>query len=374
MRGISGGPQWPHWYQWIRGERPGHDDARLEIWGYVGQPSYGCGDDLTLHVSTNAKAFDVAIYHDGAEPSVVYRSSGLPGTVHPTPADAYATGCGWPAAVTITVPADWRSGGYVVEFTASDHRGNATQDGFFVLRVGDTDRRAEVAFVVATYTWQAYNDWGGGSAYSLDRVASTEPSDVAKPTESQRDSGGFSPRLSFHRPWARGLIRQPSGAPRIALSKAPAIGWAPRREQGEWAIANGYSYWSGSAGWAGFDGLFAHWAERNGYIIDYLSQWDLDRDPACLDGYRCVVTVGHDEYWTATGRNVLDGFIEAGGRYARFAGNILWQTRLESADDPSLLQIHTRARSISPLSGSETPHRSIREPGHLQPPGHDVRR
>lgn len=330
LRGISAGPQWPHWYQWIRGERPAQDSSPLEIWGYVGCPSYRPGDDLTLHVSTTADAFDVVIYRDGAKTSVVYQRSQLPGAIHPTPADAFASGCGWPAALTLTVPEDWQSGGYVIEFTASDHRGTTTQEGFFVLRAGD-DRRAAIAFVVATYTWQAYNDWGGGCAYSLDPT-SADPSGADGTTKSTRDAGGFSPRLAFDRPWGRGLIRQPAGAPRIALPTARAIGWAPRREQGEWAIANGYSYWSGSAGWAGFDGLFARWAEQNGYVIDYLSQWDLDRDPECLDGYRCVVTVGHDEYWTARGRNVLDAFIEEGGRYARFAGNILWQTRLENSD------------------------------------------
>jgi hypothetical protein len=72
------------------------------------------------------------------------------------------------------------------------------------------------------------------------------------------------------------------------------------------------------------------WAEQNGYAIELLTQWDLDRDPECLNSYVCVVTVGHDEYWTAAGRRVLDSFIERGGRYARFAGNILWQIRLEN--------------------------------------------
>ena len=109
------------------------------------------------------------------------------------------------------------------------------------------------------------------------------------------------------------------------------MGWAPRREQGEWSIANGYSYWSGAAGWGTFDGLFVRWAERQGYAIDLLTQWDLDRDPECISPYGCVVTVGHDEYWTGAGRRALDAYIEAGGRYARLAGNILWQVRIEDS-------------------------------------------
>lgn len=331
MRGISSGPQWPHWYQWIRGERPGDDPRQLEIWGYAGQPSYAAGEALTLHVSTTAAAFEVVIYRDGAEQEVVHRQSGVAGTRHPTPEDAYAAGCGWPAALSVEVPVTWRPGAYVVEFTASDERGTATQDGFFVVRAGAPSGR--IALILATYTWQAYNDWGGGSAYSRDRASSAEPdaADHAEESSSQRTAEGFSPRLSFARPWARGLIRRPLGAPRVALGTAPPMGWALRREQGEWSIANGYSYWSGAAGWGTFDGLFVRWAERQGYAIDLLTQWDLDRDPECISPYRCVVTVGHDEYWTGAGRRALDAHIEAGGRYARLAGNILWQVRLEDS-------------------------------------------
>jgi hypothetical protein len=331
-RGVSSGPQWAHWRAALRAERPAEDPSTLEIWGYIGQPSYAPGDTLTLHVSTTAQKYTVVIYRDGSTQDVVYSSDKLLGSMPPTPDDAFAVGCGWPATHTLTVPATWRPGGYVVEFTASDERGTATQDGFFVVRPGRGDRTQRIVLVLATYTWQAYNDWGGGSAYSLDSAGGADSTAAGSSLEQadSRSVGGFSPRLSFDRPWARGLIRLPAGAPRIPLKDSPPVGWALRREQGEWAFANGYSYWSGSAGWASFDALFARWAERQGYSIDFLTQWDLDRDGDCLDPYQCVVTVGHDEYWTSTGRGVLDTFIERGGRYARLAGNILWQIRLEN--------------------------------------------
>jgi hypothetical protein len=121
----------------------------------------------------------------------------------------------------------------------------------------------------------------------------------------------------------------PAGAPRIPLQHSPAIGWAPRYEAAEWAWANGFSVWSIAAGWARYDGLFARWTERNGYSIEFLSQWDLDHMPEVLDQYKCVITVGHDEYWTGPGRAALDRFVDAGGHYVRLAGNIFWQVRLE---------------------------------------------
>jgi hypothetical protein len=325
--------QWSHWSHWVRGARPAEDPTVLEVWGYAGQPSYAPGEQLTLHVSTTASRFDVAIYRDGREFELAHRLTGVPGQHHSTPLDAHAVGCGWPATATVEIPHAWSPGAYVVELTASDERGTTTQEAFFVVRPAHPGRDKPIGVVLATYTWQSYNDWGGGSAYSRDpppdgghASAATVSADVVA---AQRSPEGFSPRLSFERPWARGFVRLPEGAPRIAMRHPPPMDWAPRHEQAEWAFANGYAYWSDSAGWARFDGLFVRWAEQQGYPIELLTQWDLDRDPSCLQEYACVVTVGHDEYWTATGRRALDDFIERGGRYLRLAGNIFWQIRIE---------------------------------------------
>ena len=59
-------------------------------------------------------------------------------------------------------------------------------------------------------------------------------------------------------------------------------------------------------------------------------------DPAILDDYALAVFVGHDEYWSAEMRDAVDVYVEKGGRVARFAGNFLWQTRIE---DGGLSQI-----------------------------------
>jgi hypothetical protein len=203
-----------------------------------------------------------------------------------------------------------------------------TQEGFFVLRPL-AGCEGPLAVILATYTWQEYNDWGGGSGYSRDPTPG-EGAAVAGLGD-QRSLDGFCPRLSYDRPWARGFIRLPVGAPRASLKHPPPIGWAPRYEQQEWAYANGYSIWSGMAGWARYDRFFVRWAEQNSYDLDVLSQWDLDQTPDLLGPYRGVITVGHDEYWTAFGRDQLDQFIAKGGSYARLAGNIFWQVRLEDS-------------------------------------------
>ena len=153
------------------------------------------------------------------------------------------------------------------------------------------------------------NDWGGANFY--EGLGGPDGIGPARATSTQR-------------PWARGQIRIPEGAPRVPVQGDLPIGAAPRYANLEWAFARGYSKYAGAAGWASFDSLFACWAEQNGYQLDYFAQDDLGKYPAILNGYRTVVMVGHDEYHTREERLAIDRFIESGGHLARFAGNQIW--------------------------------------------------
>ena len=183
-----------------------------------------------------------------------------------------------------------------------------TQDAFFVLRAAVPGRRSKLAMVAATYTWQEYNDWGGGCGYFSDEYVDH----TADPLEVREKS--FRPRLGFHRPWSRGLIRTPVGAPRIA-QPPPPVGAAVGIPAADWAISHGYSVWTVAAGWARYDALTFRWLEANGYEPELLSQWDLDRDPGVLDGYGGG---GHHRP-----RRVLDGRRPKRPRPVRRAGRRL---------------------------------------------------
>ena len=320
-RGSSEG-QWLTWLERITAEGPAADLDALEIWGYTDQPSYAPGETVSLHVSTTAPTWGFEVWRDGHAFEKVHELDGLAGTRHPVPDDVVASGCGWPQGASFEIPATWTSGGYIVVLRAHAGGREVTQDAFFVLRPAVPGQRSKLAMVAATYTWQEYNDWGGGCGYFSDEYIDH----TADPLEVREKS--FRPRLSFERPWSRGLIRTPVGAPRLAQPPPPP-GAAVGVPAADWAISNGYSVWTVAAGWARYDALTFRWLEANGYQPELLSQWDLDRDPAVLDNYSAVVTTGHDEYWTAGGRAVLDRFIEGGGRYARLAGNIVWQVRME---------------------------------------------
>ncbi|MCI3948516.1 MAG: hypothetical protein K0R11_450 [Acidimicrobiales bacterium] len=96
---------------------------------------------------------------------------------------------------------------------------------------------------------------------------------------------------------------------------------------------NHLSAWAGSAGWPDWELPFVQWAEREGYVLDVATNADLEDHPDLLSGYRLLLSVGHDEYWSAPMRDTVEGFIGRGGNVAFLSGNTsFWQVRLE---DPS---------------------------------------
>ena len=337
-RGTAEG-QWQTWLERLPWDGWISDSDALQIWGYVSQPSYRPGDTVDLCVSTTADTWGFEVWRDGDQFEKVYEAFGIAGVEHPVPADPVADGCGWPVGATFTIPHDWASGGFVVVLRGEREGSVVSHDAFFVLRAADLGARSKLALIVATYSWQEYNDWGGGCGYS-----SKDFDDQSLDPLVVRETS-FRPRLSFERPWSRGMIRVPVGVPRLA-SPPLAVGAAIGIPAVDWCIANGYSPWTVANGWARYDGLTVRWLEREGYAPELLSQWDLDRDPGVLDAYDVVVTTGHDEYWTAAGRAVLDRFVEGGGRYARLAGNIIWQVRME--DDLRTQVCHKYAAHADP--------------------------
>jgi hypothetical protein len=337
-RGTAEG-QWSTWIERITCDGWLDEPDALQIWSYTGQPSYAPGDTAEIHVSTTADTWSIEIWRDGATWEKVHEEHGLAGVTHRVPDDVVAQGCGWPVGASFEIPADWTTGGYVVVCTGQRGNEQTSQDGFFVLRAIEPGRVSKLAMIVATYSWQEYNDWGGGCGYFSDEFIDH----TADPLEVREKS--FKARLSFHRPWARGLIRCPVGVPRLAQPPLP-LGAAVGVPAADWAISNGYSVWTIANGWARYDGLTARWLEAEGYAPELLSQWDLDNDPSILDNYDVVVTTGHDEYWTSGGRQILDDFIERGGRYARLAGNIIWQVRME--DDLRTQVCHKYAAHADP--------------------------
>lgn len=296
-------------------ERP--TGTGLEAWCYTDKYSYLPGETVDLHVHTTAATYTVEVIRDGLHPETVLTRDGLPGRAWDTPEDAYARGCGWPVATSLSIPADWESGMYLIVIRAQRDNVTVENEHFFVVRPIEPGKRTPFVLILTTSTLLAYNDWGGANHY---RGMGSDPTvDVG------------SPLSSMHRPIGRGFLRKPPGAPRNRHEYVPPPFWEPRYEAYEWARLRGYSRHHADAFWATYERPFVVWAQQNDIVLDIITQDDLDRVPGILNGYRCAVIVGHDEYWSWAMRDAMDEFLEAGGNVARFGANYLWQVRLEGS-------------------------------------------
>jgi hypothetical protein len=333
-RPLRNDDHWVHdyWY-----EAPRDDPAVAEVYTYTDAMSYAPGDEVCFHSSTTAATWSLEIYRDGLHPAPVHVAHDLPGAFTPTPARAYAEGCGWPVRHRWRVPADCASGFFRVVSTCRRADGSRVmQHHFFVVRPTEATRR-KLLMLLPTATWMAYNDWAGANHYQgIDGTGRNLAC----------------PRLHAQRPWARGLVWLPEGAPRVMAEVPPELGEGPFYPNKEWAQANGFCMYYNSAGWAQFDRHFLQWAEREGYAPDMITQTDLHYRPEILDLYGTVVIVGHDEYWSWEMREALDAFTERGGKVARFGANYLWQIRMEDAGNIQVCH-KFRAPAEDPVRGTD---------------------
>ena len=275
--------------------------------GWCWPQSVSPGERVALHLSSSGgRPVAVEVARVGRDRTVVLRAPNVEAAEHATPADASSRGCGWPAALTVDVGPGWRSGYYEVTFDV-DVDGRTRRDhAFFVVRPAAGSPSAPRLLVLSTNTWHAYNDFGGWNLYN----------------------GGTT--VSLQRPMARGYLFKPPGAGRRVTTTAP-----PDPQMAThvgYLRLNHLSGWAGSAGWPDWELPFVQWCERDGYDLDVATNADLEDDPDLLDGYRLLLSVGHDEYWSGPMRDTVEGFIGRGGNAAFFSGNTsFWQVRLEDA-------------------------------------------
>jgi hypothetical protein len=329
----------------ISGPRRGSRETWVEIpsldgekaaWCYSDKRAYRPDDTVTLHLSATVAKVSLTIQRDPGSDATVFSSGIKDAQFHPVPDKVYAVGCGWPAFLTWTIPEGLPSGGYVVEIRdETTPQREVIGHHLFFHRARERTPGA-LALVAATSTWSAYNDWGGANHYY-----GTNP-DAPR---------GRATHLSALRPWARGQVRLPQGAPRSVNAIRPRTPGNARYDSVEWAYINGYTRYYALAGWAAFERPFLKWAEANGYTFDVFTQDELHDDPALLNDYPCTVFVGHDEYWSREMRDAVDGYVDRGGRAARFAGNFLWQIRLER-DTQTQVAYKYDARRLDPQANT----------------------
>ncbi|MBV8876164.1 MAG: hypothetical protein JO158_00535 [Gammaproteobacteria bacterium] len=326
-----------------RYEYAGMHGARGEIWCYTDALAYPAGAMVRLCVSSTAQAYRLTVARDGASLQPVLEREIRDARWQDAPEQCSVLGCGWTPSLEFRIEEDWPSGAYRITLSAAGPSGSELRaHHLFIVRPLPGAKPQRILQIAASGTWTAYNTWGGSNHYQ----------GITGPHRNQ-----YATTVSLERPWCRGFIVLPDEAPRVPLQFDPPPGAALRYPHMEWAFANGYSNKYASAGWASYDRHFFQWAERAGFGVDLASQHELHFNPEILAGYDCVVCVGHDEYWTWEMRDAIDEYLERGGHVARFAGNFMWQTRLERSGKAQICYKY-RARAEDPVYRSDDPSRT----------------
>jgi N,N-dimethylformamidase len=247
--------------------------------GYTRQQSVTSNESIEIAVSTTFDSYGARIRRLAPGPAVVLPRRTRPGIRHALPLGYRSLGCGWPADVVATVDADWPSGVYAAELEGP---GGMRRRAVFVVRPAEPVEHLLV--VLPTYTYCAYNTWGGHSQYSIGQP-------------------GVRRSLTFQRPSTTTEV-DPPGVVSHTLYQ---------------------------------DLVLLAWMHTAGIAFDCSADPDVHAGGLhMLRQYRGVVLCTHPEYVSEAMRQALLDYVEGGGRLVYTGGNGLYERVEPSADGTAL--------------------------------------
>lgn len=257
------------------------------------------GQTVTIFATTEAKTFTVEAFrfghYAGATGRLVWKSADpVPGRLQEPPTVDAATNmrsCAhWTPSLTVDITDDWTPGMYMFRLVGDDG-GNT----FVPLTVVD-DRRADLLVVSAITTWNAYNEYGGAGLYE--------------------GEGGRSEVVTFDRPYDL----------------------------------------SGSGHFFGGEYELVQLVESMGLDVAYTTSVDLHARPEQIadGGYKAVVSLAHDEYYSVPMRDSLESARDGGVNLMFLGANAVFRRiRLEASEHgPHRLEVNYRSPKKDPLNGT----------------------
>jgi hypothetical protein len=187
--------------------------------------------------------------------------------------------CDWRPTLAIEVGDDWLPGNYLALLTAS-----SGEQRYVPFLVRDDSSTAAIVVQSSVTTWQAYNLWGGYSLYG------------GIPTGGLSDYESRARVVSFDRPYGPNLDAH------------------------------------GSGDWLGNEFPLVALVERLGLDVTYWNDVDFHARPDLLLAHRCLVSLGHDEYWSMAMRQGAATALAHGVNLAFLGANACYrQIRLEAS-------------------------------------------
>jgi hypothetical protein len=256
------------------------------IEGFADAVSATAGDEVTLFVNTVARSFHVEAYrmgyYQGLGGRLVWRTDEVAGSQQPSPEFLTSTRtvqCRWSPSLSFKVKSEWPPGAYLLKLV-----GDGGQQQYVPLCVRDDTSTAAFVIQHSVTTWQAYNLWGGydlyyglkngGSSYSMSTAG--------------MDFGSRSRVVSFDRPYPK-----------------------------EWA--------QGAADFMGNEFPLLFHMEELGLDVTYWTDVDLHVHPERLLEHRCLMSLGHDEYWSLQMRDGASQARDAGVNLAFLGANACYR-------------------------------------------------
>jgi hypothetical protein len=266
------------------------------IEGYASRVSVLPGQSFRLYVSTTAAGFRVKAYrmgwYRGTRARLVWASRPIRGRRQPGPRVRPATRmvtAPWRPSLTVST-AGWPPGAYLLRLDAA-----SGAQRYVPITVRSASTAGAVVLLLGTTTWQAYNRWGGYSLYA-------GPGGAA----------GRAYAVSFDRPYDGNGARL-----FLAFDEAPV------------ALAE----------------------KTAGVPLAYETDNDLAAQPGLLNGARAVISLGHDEYYSASMRAALLAARGAGTNLAFLGANAMFRhIRLaSSALGPGRTEICYKDATLDPM-------------------------
>lgn len=287
---------------------------------YPIEPSVTAGQPITLGVAPGSR-FALAIYRQQGDAALTYfggaslaaasdvtqrlidRAPVFESAGSATPR-AFHEDWAWPTvSVTARSSSAMTTGAYVVVAYDVDAGGTPTtelgrrcaaheplhgappdSDHMALVIIRPPAPSAQLAYIIPIATYHAYNATGGGCFYD-DRIHGTT---AASKVSLRRPGGGLGARL---------------GEPTDAYDPA-----SPRQQ---------FTHW---------DAKFIRWLSAQQLSCDFYTDLDLHTGAALdLANYRCMLSVGHHEYWSQAMRDHVARFVAGGGNVAVFGGNTCYR-------------------------------------------------
>jgi len=216
----------------------------------------------------------------------------------------------WQDTLTVTLPTDLQSGQYALKVTQG-----ASEDymPFFVrARRGCAGQRTKLAYLVPTATYLAYANQRLGFSGGILGDASVRYANDAY--------------LLAHEELGYSLYEYHSDRSGVHFSSRlrPVLNMKPRG--GTWAF--------------NADTHITAWLEAAEQPFDVITDEDLHLEgAAALQGYRCVITGTHPEYYSTAMRDGLESWLHGGNRLMYMGGNGFYWRIAYHPDNPAIIEV-----------------------------------